>query len=1029
MKLRNIKLLFCAAIFITYVSCSKDDIVSPSGGDGVAVSVKAEITGTDITPSVSDANWNTNDAIGLTMMNQEQTAIINNAFNYIYETPTGTTSFVPRSADNTAYFPQDGSSVKIKAYYPYNAQLGKNMIIPVSVSNQNILPQVDLLTTEHLAGFSKNDANVKLNFHHRLSKLIFNFSMEGGQTVSLDKFQLTIKGMKTKGSYDLVKDALTIDAASDLDLAIPYRSVPAERYSIVLPRAAADGVIFEFKASDGSIYTAKMSSDLTLESGYKYTFNIVLRKTPVTVSATVEEWKEGTTSYYDALEISTPAGDSYGVTVGDEMNVYMKDGNDFSFLEKFTYNNNGKWDSSSPIYWASITNDPAILRSSIIALPALNNTQLPDILISDEIRVNRNTGANFKLGHAASKVGISLVSQTFSAEDLAGATITLPNYLIGGKEANGIFVPGTQKGDIQVDRKQPVYSMALFQPQTVASGDAIVKVVMNGRTYTATSDKDIVFGAGIANILTITINKELVSVSVHVADWINMEPIDLNAITVGTAVSGGTGAVLDGDKMDVYHGDITTRTFLSQFTYNQAANIWNPLPKVFWDDLENPATFFASILRMARYNDTQLDDYLVAKPVKVTANNGVAFQLSHPAAKVTVELKSSDGSYTVEQLERMTITLPNYTKGPNAYDCVSNGVFVPATGGGDITVATGVGTNGKSAIAIIQPQTIVSGQPVVKFYSPDTQQTYNATYDADIVYDEGVAMVLRFDLKKTAITMSADVIDWEKGNTINLLPTALTISGSLDETSDFFKNKTIHIYKPGSDFEHSVYSFLPATIGTGYVWSGAPILYWDNRTLPLDLTAICYPSQVTVPAITASTTSFAYSLPTNQKGGYIGNDLLTSHLSLTQPSFVNFKFIHPLSRVRVLLKSDEFTAAELAGAQVKLKNFFLNGNLLLSTGKFNGQSNKKDVDPLIETDGAIYSALVMPQVIAANTELLTVTLTGYPNTPFSGKHVSILNFYEGKETVITVTLKKTVIELSATLEDWGEGDKGGIIIQ
>lgn len=170
MKRINVYPLLGIILAVSFFSCSDDIHDNPGNDDKVQAVIQ-----TGITTKASDATWDVDDAIGIAMMNPAQTEFIDNIYNYRYYTPTGTPAFTPSSDSDILYFPVDGSSVYFKGYYPYTADLPQDMTIPVSVEDQSDLPIIDVMTTEHLSGFSKADPNVHLRMHHRLSKVIFKY--------------------------------------------------------------------------------------------------------------------------------------------------------------------------------------------------------------------------------------------------------------------------------------------------------------------------------------------------------------------------------------------------------------------------------------------------------------------------------------------------------------------------------------------------------------------------------------------------------------------------------------------------------------------------------------------------------------------------------------------------------------------------------------------------------------------------------------------------------------------------------------
>ena len=85
--------------------------------------------------------------------------------------------------------------------------------------------------------------------------------------------------------------------------------------------------------------------------------------------------------------------------------------------------------------------------------------------------------------------------------------------------------------------------------------------------------------------------------------------------------------------------------------------------------------------------------------------------------------------------------------------------------------------------------------------------------------------------------------------------------------------------------------------------------------------------------------------------------------------------------------------------------------------------------PQTDTEGSKYSALVMPSTVTSGTTIVTVRLVEYPNVAFTGTLSADLTFVPGKEHLLTVTLHRTEAQLSASYEEWTDGDSGQITIE
>ncbi|MCD7968929.1 MAG: fimbrillin family protein [Alistipes sp.] len=1257
MRLLCFKPAIAAVLALCLCACTKTD-GDYSGQDRetdesrVAAVIQAGV-GNSASTRAQDAQWDEDDAIGVAMLLEESMEHYDEQHNYHYITSSQSGIFEPHSAEMMIYFPaNDSERVVFKAYYPYHSGLTSDMIMPLDVASQTALPDIDFMTARHIAGYTKSDPSVKLDFSHRLSKVIFNLS-GGSEDVfgDLEDCTVTIRGMKTTANYDIMEESLSVDSDSDADITFPMREQANQRYGIVLPREADSGVEFDFTFATGATYTAKMSSDLELLGGYKYTFNINLSETPAEISAEIQDWLDGAERYYDAIQATAEVGENENVEVGTRMNVYVSGDNmDYSLLGTYEYTDEDTWESDEDIFWESISYDPAYMRASIQMEEPHDDSQTGDWLVSDPVTVQRNGSAHFKLTRAVSKLYVELRSDQFSAEDMENAVITLPDYYVGGYLENGEFIPGTQRSDIKMVKDEDTgYWVALFQPQGVSANGTVVQVELNGRVYKAEVETEgFEYRAGYADRFTIGLNKADVTISATVVDWILREPISWEAvqvtvdagtshgveagdrldlymmegstytfksyyiygddgkwtgnppiywedietypatfkarmdvagalndtqlpdvmlsdpeagynntgvdfelkhaaakvivalvsdtfteeemanatvtlpdyvvggsfegiellggpstgdirmvstdntnsvaiiqpqaiegkktavrvnfgngeynapapeegivfaenvattlivrfekgeISIGVSVlpwdtqtfelnalkvitgTGSTTGILDGEEMDVY---ITAgREYLTTYTWNGMLEQWTASAPAYWDDLGATQYFYASILRQEKYNDTMMDDYLLSGLVLVDNPDPVSFQLEHAMAQVAVELKSTDNFFNEAELANMKIILPNYLNDGN----FDNGAFIQGLGKGNIEVEQGVGDDNNSALAFIIPQTVVAGDAVAVIVNPNNNNyEYTVLHSSDIVFEAGVTTILTINMKETTVMFSAHAADWETGPTINMVPSPIVIEGTLEPNDAFFEGQTIHIYNLTENSTDYTYTYSNGT------WTGTAI-YWDDYVnTGVELAAVYYPLGASIPSIGSGATSFGWQIPENQAGGWSMYDLLMAYQDTPAGTYryINFDFAHVLSRVRVKLTSDEFSATTLANCTVTLANFILDGTAYMTTPVMTaGNTIGGTIIPYADQDSGYFEAIVMPQTIASVKTVVYVKVPGY-DQPFEGTITSNLNFVAGKITTITVDLKLNEIGLSATLEDWTDGDQGTIIIQ
>lgn len=987
MKFLLKRLIFGVSLTVALVACKKDNnTVTPGGSsdDPVAVQVKATVGGLT---KMHDAVWDENDAIGLAMLDDDGHAVINDVYNYHYITATNEGIFTPRSPEMAVYFPQDGTPVSFRAYYPYYPSLDTEMEVPLSTVDQTVLPEIDFLSADVVRGKSKIDPVVHLIFHHRLSMLVFDFQTEDGNTVvPVEDLTVTVQGMETRGIYHLLNEALDVDETTTMDMEFPLRDDPEQRYGIVLPRPAGEGVTFEFKGSDGSVYTAKMADDLELKQGYKYTFKVNLNETPVSLSAEIEPWIDGPVTNYDALRVSEKPGVTAGFEPGDEMEVYLKNATsgDYSPLATYTYQTDGSWEPESTVYWEDIPGTSADLRASSIAADALNNTQLPDILLADDVNVQKYGSARFTFRHALSKAIVTLGSDTFTDEELATATITLPDYLTGGYQENGSFIPGTDRAAISLVTNEDGERIGIFQPQSVGVGDALVNVVLNGETYTATvNNTDFIYNAGEAKLIRINLNKVGVTVSATVVDW-NYTRAEFDILSVSTP-AGNTTGIEAGNQMKVYAQQSGAYSQIGSFTYN-ADGTWLPDATIYWEDLEgNPVPLRASIIREEELNATQMPDILIADDINANRNEGVNFTFRHALSKLVVTLESD--TFTPTELAGATLTLPGYTTGGDE----ELGQFVPGTQTTTVRVQ-----RGDENIAIIQPQTIADGKPVIVVTINGRDYTANAG-TGGFIYNPGEAKQLNVVLNKEEITVSARVIDWTT-TTVEL--TAVTPGSVTDGATGVRNGEVLNLY-----YSTDGVTRLPVTNYTynqaGNSWTANPPVYWESL-----------PQQVTF---------YGSILRTAKYNDTQLDDYLVATPVPAQASYgFDMTLAHAASRVVVQLKSTDFDDVELARMNINLPNYdkggeVVNGvfvpgidNGLITVAKGVGDNNDQAM------------AFIQPQTVNKG-DLVAQIVNPVTNRTYDVRYDADVIYRPNFSTILVINISKTGVTLNARVVDWEDG--------
>lgn len=245
----------------------------------------------------ADDHWDKNDAIGVYMVNAEN-SIVGDVSNYRYVViDENNGNFSPDGEANTAYFPESDDVVNVVAYYPQGNVVDNKLSL--DLANQDEQPRIDLMSAK-AEGASKNNPTINLGFKHRLTKLFF--VIEGD--VNTDGIKATIGNQYTKIQYDILNDNLLIaDESKQENIVMKYWNLDNYRFTeaIVLPNEENNSAVdreLTFQLNE-KIFNATISSSTKFEAGKKYTYKVKFETTPsgnINVSITgvsIKNWDDG----------------------------------------------------------------------------------------------------------------------------------------------------------------------------------------------------------------------------------------------------------------------------------------------------------------------------------------------------------------------------------------------------------------------------------------------------------------------------------------------------------------------------------------------------------------------------------------------------------------------------------------------------------------------------------------------------------------------------------------------------------------
>ena len=194
-------------------------------------------------------------------------------------------------------------------------------------------------------------------------------------------------------------------------------------------------------------------------------------------------------------------------------------------------------------------------------------------------------------------------------------------------------------------------------------------------------------------------------------------------------------------------------------------------------------------------------------------------------------------------------------------------------------------------------------------------------------------------------------------------------------------------------------------------WTPATKIYWKDKSTRADFYAY-YPYQNTVADVTALPVSV--QADQSSEDNYWASDLLWGKTSGVAPteSVVNIATSHALSNLLIYVEPGYgFTAENLAAANVsvEINNVKTAGALNLTNGVVTASGEVGTITPW--NTGDYYRALIVPQTVAEETTLITVTVDGKAHTIKQGftfvantQHKFVVRVEQDIETKVTLSI-------------------------
>lgn len=717
-------------------------------------------------------------------------------------------------------------------------------------------------------------------------------------------------------------------------------------------------------------------------------------------------------------------GDAIGVTMVkpqtlEVINPYRNFGYNTSGDGKFSPN-----DASQIIYFP--TNDEEVefkayypynkdlAANLVIPVSTKDQSDLPaiDLMTAEHLSGSSTEDPNVKLhfSHRLAKVVVNLTTDNESISILNGVQVTmrgLKTEAVYDLLAEDLIVDNNlPNADVSI----PVFNAkaeGIILPRPAGEGVEFVVTTPDGGKYAAALSSDFEFFEGQVHTFNLRL-KSPAEISATIEPWIEGPTRDFDVIRVVTGL-GVTQGFADDHELDLFlkEGDDPDFSRLQTFTFDENNKVWNPGSPIYWESITGtPSTFRGATIFKEALNDSQMADILISKDIEVSPYTGVNLEMEHVGSRVTVELQSSDGTFTETDLKSATVVLPNYL---NSGSYNEKGVFVPGTTEGSI-----IPENGE---AIFPPQIIDNGKNLLtvtlngRLYEVKVEETEG------FEYKKGHHYRLILDLSKAKVEMSAIIKPWVE-ETITFEEVRVGSVNLGENTGDLLNGDQLYLFS-GDDVNRAMlpggFVYNAATDTWTYSGPSAP-LYWED--IPAD--GSLYAS-ITRPAINASegnnqSADYIAAIPIVNKGG-------------TDNTALNFELAHKVAKVNVILRSNTYDENKLLNANITLPDYEIGGKLdkgvyvpgtnkgTIALGKPSESGNDPDV---------IYSAssYLQPQVIALGKDLVTVEIDGriYTVKPEDVKDVAAtaIQYEAGKVTNLIITIEKTALSVSVEVTGWTE---------
>lgn len=293
--MKNLFYAVLALAIVIFSSCSNEDNTTTENTDKVAAKFTSSIgTGSE---KVNGASWSLKDSITIYMKTAgaelNENSIAPQWHPFIYKTTNGDGVFAPVETDDIFYLPQD-KKVDFVSFYPCTALSDKFKLMIYSGT-------MDFMMSTNATNISSATPNVNLNFKHKMSKVVFNIVPGSGlNSADLANLDISISSIYLTGEYSLTTNKFIAlgDRNQYLGGGVIMDKDGLSGYFNIIPQTIDeyyDSRLDFFMGganSSGGIASHHwpIPKGTTFEEGKKYTYNITLNKSSLSVNSQITDW-------------------------------------------------------------------------------------------------------------------------------------------------------------------------------------------------------------------------------------------------------------------------------------------------------------------------------------------------------------------------------------------------------------------------------------------------------------------------------------------------------------------------------------------------------------------------------------------------------------------------------------------------------------------------------------------------------------------------------------------------------------------